>query len=74
MKGSNRKWGSLVSRVERLEQEASRQLLRSQKIIYRLWFPTGPGEVQSGPDIETMERNGRIYWRRRLSSSERGVG
>jgi len=73
MKGSNRKWGSLVSRVERLEQEASRQLRRSQKIIYRLWFPISPDMVPSGPDIETREWNGRMYSCRRQSSSERGV-
>jgi hypothetical protein len=66
MNGSNRKWGSLLSRVERLEQEASRQLHLSKKIIYRLWFPSGPDVVPSRPDIETMERNGRMYWRRRL--------
>jgi hypothetical protein len=41
------------------------------KKTYRLWFPTGPGEVQSGPDIETMERNGRIYWCRRINPARK---
>ncbi len=34
-------------------------------------FPAGPGEVQSGPDIETMERNGRIYWCRRVNPARK---